>query len=387
MFSYSTEEAGAVQLTTIWDARSGLLTYLFADVPGVGDCWKDVIMMIQLGTLFRRWKSVWYRTLMFSCCSFLLLLISDIRHVSAEEVPDGARPPVVESYERRLGPFTLNDKEFTVLLKVRKYQGAPDGFDETTELLSIVDGKGETHYQKAFSVELGELGFAETVMINAYALKNSDTKIFLMESGELIEDVMKGGLNKGLILYYGFLPTAPLSGVSCQVFALKEDVLTPLFAPLTVYGTVHDLPKGSTENALRLLEGDTVEFGAWTGWFEVIVPIRVLAGLKVVPLHHHLTYGYDAFDVRVERSPSEEDTYVRLFESPVDSSIPRHVVIKKDTKVEFIFAYTRVSIESGADECGISLDTPPWLKVLIDGKEGFIRDEEDLLALGIHPAG
>jgi hypothetical protein len=91
--------------------------------------------------------------------------------------------------------------------------------------------------------------------------------------------------------------------------------------------------------------------------------------------------------VIVERRHSEEETFVRLFGHPEVSSIPRHVIIKKDTKVEFLWAYAKVSIgSSGADE--ISIDEMPWLKVRIDGKEGFVRDAEELLAsLGIHPAG
>jgi hypothetical protein len=106
-----------------------------------------------------------------------------------------------------------------------------------------------------------------------------------------------------------------------------------------------------------------------------------------MPLHHHLTYRYDAFDVRVERRPYEEETFVRLFEFPDSSSIPRHVVVKKDTKVEFLWTYANVSIKSGSAESVMSIESLPWLKVRIDGKEGYVRDEKDLLALGIMPAG
>jgi hypothetical protein len=45
------------------------------------------------------------------------------------------------------------------------------------------------------------------------------------------------------------------------------------------------------------------------------------------------------------------------------------------------------SIESGGGECVISIDEMPLLKVRIDGKEGFVRDAEDFLALGIYPVG
>ena len=63
------------------------------------------------------------------------------------------------------------------------------------------------------------------------------------------------------------------------------------------------------------------------------------------------------------------------------------MIIKKDTKVEFLWAYARVSIGSGGTECVISIEEMPWLKVRIEGKEGFVRDAEDLSALDIHPAG
>jgi hypothetical protein len=344
-------------------------------------------MIIQPNTLFRTFKSVFYWILVVSSFSLLFLVVLDVDNASTEDLDSRAHTAAIESYERRMGPFRLNDKEFTVLLNLKKYQGAAAGFDETAESLSIADKEGQVHYQKSFNVELGELGFAETVGICAYALESCDTKYFRNDLGRLIEDVRKGCVNKGLILYYGILPSAPSSGVSCQVFALKEERLTPLSAPLTVYGTIYELPHGTNENVLKLFDGNTMKFGVWTGWFEVIVPVKVLNGLRVVPLHHHLTYGYDAFEVRVERRRFEEETFVRLFEYPADSSIPRHVIIKKDTKVEFLLAYARVSIKSGDTENDISIDTPPWLKVRIDGREGFVRDAEDLLALGMSPAG
>jgi hypothetical protein len=83
----------------------------------------------------------------------------------------------------------------------------------------------------------------------------------------------------------------------------------------------------------------------------------------------------------------KKKTFVRFFNHPEVSSIPRHVIIKKDTKIGFLLAYARVSIRSSSAGTTISVDEMPWLKVRIDGKEGFVRDAEDLLALGIQPAG
>jgi len=342
-------------------------------------------MTIILNKLFVILRLVLNRPLLVWPCLFLIVL--NAQDASTKDLGRKINADKIKSNESRMGPFKLNNREFTVMLKLMKYQGAPKWFDETVESFSIVDKEGKVHYQKSFNIVSGNGGFAESIGICAYALESCDRKFFRYESGSLKEDVFKGCVSKGLILDYSVTPSAPSSGVLCQVFALKGEHLVPLFSPLTVYGQIYELPQGSNPNARRLFDGNTMRFGVWTGWFEVIVPVKVLDRLRVVPLHHHLTFGYDAFDVKVERRPSEEETFVRFFNHPEVASIPRHVIIKKDTKVEFLWAYARVSIGSGGAESVISIDEMPWLKVRIDGKEGFVRDAEDLLALGIHPAG
>ncbi len=342
-------------------------------------------MAIILNKLFVILRFVSNRTLVVWPCLFLIVLSA--QDAPTKDLDRKICTGKIESHERRMGPFKINEREFTVIFKLVKYQGASKGFDETVESFSIVDKEGDVHYQKSFDVEYGNGRFAESVGICAYALDSMGKKGFLYESGRLKEFISKEQAGVGLILYYGVTPSAPSSGVSCQVFTLKKEHLTPLFPPLTVYGQIYELPHGSNPNALMLFDGNTMKFGVWTGWFEVIVPVKVLDRLSIAPLHYNSTFGYNAFDVIVERRHSEEETFVRFFNDPGISSIPRHVIIKKDTEVEFLWAYARVSIESGGAECVISIDEMPWLKVRIDGKEGFVRNAEDLLALGIHPAG
>jgi hypothetical protein len=342
-------------------------------------------MAVLLNKLSMMLRSVLYWTLFLCFC--LSLIVLDFQATPAGDLEKGIHTDQIISNERRIGPFKLNEKEFTVILNLMKYQGASNSFDETVESFSIVDRKGEVHYQKLFDVASGNGGFAESIGIWAYALENCDRKVFHYESGRLKESTSKGQGGVGLIIYYGVTPSAPCSGVSCQVFALKEERLVPLFSPLTVYGEIYELSHGSNQNARVLFDGDTMRFGVWTGWFTVIVEVKVFDRLKVEPLHHNLTFNYDAFDVKVKRRASEKETFVRLFDYPETSSIPRHVIIKKDTKVEFLWAYTRASIQSGSTESSISTDAMPWLMVRIDDNEGFVRDAEDLLALGIHPAG
>ncbi|MDY6855719.1 MAG: hypothetical protein SWO11_13630 [Thermodesulfobacteriota bacterium] len=330
-------------------------------------------------------RSVIYWTLFL--CSFLSFIVLGFQDIQAGDIEEGIHTGQIIRNERRIGPFKLNGREFTLILKLMKCQGASNSFDETAESFSIVDTKGELHYEKSFDIEYGNGGFTESISIWAYALEGSDRKVFHYESGKLKEDLLKGGRIEGLILYYSVVPSAPLSGISCQVFALKEQCLVPLFTPLTVYGQIYELPHGSNPDARILFDEDTMSFGVWTGWFEVVVPVKVFDGLKVEPLHHNLTFGYDAFDVKVRRRASKKETFVRLFDSPKRSSIPRNVIIKKDTKVEFLWAYARASIQSGGTESSISTDEMPWLRVRIDKNEGFVKDAQDLMALGVQPAG
>ena len=322
--------------------------------------------------------------MIWSCLCFILLYSENVLPADIHTKINTAK---IKRHEERIGPLTLKEKEFTVILKLLRYQGASTGFDATVESFSIVDNSGTIHHQQSFHVIYGNGGFAESISISAYALDTYGKKVFIDESGMLKQAVAKRQEGEGLILYSSIVPSAPLAGVSCQVFVLRKARLVSLFPPLTVYGRMYELPQGSHPNSRRLFEDNTLRFGVWTGWFEVIVPVRVFDQLRVVPIHYHSTFAYNAFDVRVERKHFEEETFVRLFEKPDISSIPKHVIIKKDTKVAFLWTYANVSIERGEAESRIFTDTLPWLKVQIDGKQGFVRDAEDLLALGIQPAG
>jgi len=318
-------------------------------------------------------------------CLFLIALFA--QDAIAKDLDNKTYTDKIKRHESRMRPFNIGDREFTIILNLMKFQGASEDFDETVESFLIVGKKGEVHYQKLFKVEFSDKGFTESIGISAYVLEGNGQKGFVYESGTLKENNSKRYEVVGLILYFSVVPSAPSSGVSCQVFTLKGEHLVPLFSPLTVYGKIYDLPQGSHPNSLRLLDRNTMKFGVWTGWFEVIIPLQVLDSLRVVPLHYDLTFNYNAFDVVVVRRQPEEETFVRFFNQPEVSSIPRHVIIKEDTKIEFLWAYARVSVGVGDTESAISVNEMPWLKVRIDGNEGFVRDAEDLLALGIHPAG
>jgi hypothetical protein len=308
----------------------------------------------------------------------LSLMLFSLGHVNLRRSSFPAAGRRIESgqvsrAERRLGPFEIGKTKFTIILQVQKIEGAPDGFEETVESLTILDDRAGEHFRKSFEVQVAGRMFRETVGLSAFALESSGGKPLRAEAD-------------GLLLYYGYIPSAPSSGQSCQVFRLVDGRLTPTSPPLTVYGRIHDLEEGSRPEAKKLAQGETMVFGVWTGWFEVLVPVRVLDGLRVIPLHRDLTFGLDVFSVAVERLPQDQETFVRLFRSPEDTA-PAHVIVRKTSKVEFLQAYTRVGFDTEGGEVAVSAGEMPWLKVRIDGQEGFVKDEEDLAALGLQPAG
>jgi hypothetical protein len=330
-------------------------------------------------------KSALNRSLVLLPCLFLIAL--NAQYASAIDLDEDLAAGKIQRNERLLGPFQIEGKDFTAVIKELKFPGASTGWEETVESFSIVDQDGRVHFEKSFPLEYDDTGFRESWDIGGTALDGRGPKGFRKESGVLIELPPMDRPGAGLVLYYGFIPSAPGSGWSCQVFAMRGNDLAYLYPPLSVYGRIYQMEPGTSPNSRRLFENDTMRFGVHTGWFEVVVPLRVFDGLRVVPLHYSAPHDYYACDVVVERIPLEEDTFVRFFPEPGASSIPRHVIMRKDTKVEFIYAYTRVSIESGGDECSISVDDMPWLKVRIDGEEGFVREAEDLLALGLLQSG
>ena len=81
-------------------------------------------------------------------------------------------------------------------------------------------------------------------------------------------------------------------------------------------------------------------------------------------------------------------TFVRLFAEAHEAfGIPAHVVVKKDSKVEILATEAQVVWTEGADAVDITVADDPWLKVRIDGKEGWVHTQEDFQAIGLPQTG
>jgi hypothetical protein len=112
------------------------------------------------------------------------------------------------------------------------------------------------------------------------------------------------------------------------------------------------------------------------------------------------------YRVLPERQLSNSDiTFVRLWPSPDEKSgSPEKTVVKKDSKVDLLTALVATHWDEGnpaglpasskgpmhdAGGFGVAVGSDGttgrdlWLKVRIDGKEGWIHSEEDFRALGL----
>ena len=91
----------------------------------------------------------------------------------------------------------------------------------------------------------------------------------------------------------------------------------------------------------------------------------------------------------IERAPGERDlTFVRLFaESSESAGLAEHVVVRRDSKVEFLAAKVRVKRQDAAEVTSLDVDEDLWLKVKIDGDTGWIHTAEDFSALGLQRSG
>ena len=333
-------------------------------------------------------RFLWKGTSLVGWCVVQLWMITvPVSSVWAQGAPASGRPGQqslaqaenLEDFDRQLGPFDLEGQRFTVVLRKKRVPGgtAPDT-QETLARLEIRDANGTVHYKGSFPYQVSGNQFIETTDATAEALE--------------------GTQGAGLLVTYGVLPSTPLGGESWQVFGLFDRRLVPFSKPIVAEGQlVNDSPgvSGVRTSKEPNFKPDILRLRVWTGNFFVIVPLRVdwlLARMNLAWRCSTLTpkgprpiceYGVEA-----SRIPSQVDpTFVRLFPEPSEGFIPAHVIVKKDSTVEILATEAEVVWSEYPDFVDIAIAEDAWLKVRIDGREGWIHTQEDFQAIGLPQAG
>ena len=311
----------------------------------------------------------------------VLLLIALAPAGSARAAPATGDPPL-QDVEQRLGPFQIGGRDFVVVLHLKRFISARTDPPPETALaaLDIRDASGAIVYRETFSYVVEGGAFSDSCGASA--------------------QLLTGGFTTGLLIGVGCSPSAPDSGEVWELFGLINGRLTRFGKPFTTTGEflrVIPHPPRKVGTATLFLP-DVLQFRVWTGNFHVTVPVRVdwMQGRLGPGLRCFEQTGQGLREagcevpVEAERAPAGDDlTFVRLFaEASEVMGLPRHVVIRKDSKVEILAAKIKLAwdeshevIVFGAD------DQDPWLKVRIDGKEGWIHTQEDFTAAGVPQAG
>jgi len=309
--------------------------------------------------------------------------------------------PATESLGR---PFSIAGRDYTVELQTSA---------RSAVAMEIRDAAGAVQYRRTFpSLEPSE-EFQDWWSVSAWLLTGTNGT----------------GL---LVKYDGFSePSAPEEEITSwfQVFGVLDGKLIPFGAPLElqggvldeyvsgppeVHGLLDDSASGRTYKAARPLgaQADIVEFKAWTGHCRLIFPVRVdwvqgklSPAQECVKTAGQLGPGCQ-YKVLPEDRRKDGITYVRLWPNPDEKSgQPMKTVVKEDSKVDLLTALVATHWLEGPpnsawpwtfqlDDAGSFGVTPGgvgdthasndlWLKVRIDGKEGWIHGEEDFYALGL----
>ena len=270
----------------------------------------------------------------------------------------------VETEERLVGPFAVGESSFQVNLSIAKL-----GRAETISNVQVKDADGALSFERKLPYQIEDGRFGETTSVEA--------------------ELLRGKGSSGLLLTYAVLPSTPLGGRSWQVLGVVKGKLVPFSPPLMLEGELLGQSPGAAMNTSwdEALRVDLLNFRIWTGNFFAIVPLEVNWDLGYVRPAYRWVEKCRML-VEAHRQPAESEASIRIFqESDEKTGTPIQVVVKKDSAVELLWAEGHIVWEESEDRVHLSALEDIWLKVRVDGKEGYIHTTEDFEAIGLPEAG
>ncbi|MFB3777413.1 MAG: hypothetical protein ACE141_07365 [Bryobacteraceae bacterium] len=242
------------------------------------------------------------------------------------------------SEERSVGPFALGDRSFQATV--------------SAESIRIADGEGTVHFER-------KLPDGTTADVAPLTGKNG--------AGLLVTYETKGAVP----------PTR-----SWEVLGVLDGKLTSFGLPILPDGGLQSGAPGWDAD----LRVDVLNFRVSAGNFFVIVPVEINWESGRVQLAYILVKKC-RMAVEAARKPVEGATTVRLFPgTDEEAGEPASVQVRKDSVVEMLGSEGRVMWEEFDDRIALSVAEDVWLKVRIDGKEGYLHSPEDFEAIGLPEA-
>jgi predicted small secreted protein len=304
---------------------------------------------------------------------------------SAAPKSDASPPKVVVS--DRSQTLVVAQQTFRLLTHVQSIEGTSD---ETVEWWELRDAKEHVVYRESYQVTFENGTFENTVWIGA----NS----FTTPQGS------------GILIHGVDLPSAPDSGGWVQVFGFRygrdkyaadESLFGRFGPPILINGEFLDIGTNSFRSTPTSFRGattavmnDVLRFRVWTGNFNILYPVLInwITG-KLQPAWHCIETTSKgqvercSYPITVEAHRDNQPTFVRLFPEADDGYTPKHVMVQPQSKIEYLEARTPVAWNEDAKAVAFGVSGDVWIRVRIDGLEGWIHTEEDFEAVGLPQAG
>jgi hypothetical protein len=280
---------------------------------------------------------------------------------SARQEEDRPSPSPTH-YIRKLGPYAIDGKNFTVKLSVICYKDTKhtgectEDDEETVKSLKIEDEAGKTRFEKSFPVAFAHQ--AERHVVEVMRLEGQD--------------------HQALEVRYEKLPSHSNTGETMQLFGVRDGMLQAFNRePLDFNGELGELPAGTSKDSRRLLARDLLPIYLVTNYFYILEPVRVdWNDFALKPQES------GEFEVAQEspysRKPDiEGEGYIHLYASPDQKSAAVGMSVSPRSHVQVLSALFAANPEENSS----ANDT--WLKISIDGKPGWILGLADYTAIGV----
>ncbi|HKW24275.1 MAG TPA: hypothetical protein VJN48_00745 [Terriglobales bacterium] len=301
--------------------------------------------------------------------------------------PVSPPPPKIVTFDRTLGPFPVQNQSFTFVEHVQSIDRQPHDpdSDETVEWWELRDGTGKAVYHQQLGVDLQGGSFSDTESVGARLLKTK--------------------LGQGILVDGSSLPSAPEYSGWFQVFGLFNGKLVSFGPPMSTDGEFLGEAEDSFQPSVmfrgqqpQTVTRDVLNFRVWTGNFSIIYPVLIdWMQAKVRPAwtcYRTTAKGMVAtctYKVQIDSATrtTKDLTFVRMYAEPEEGFHVTHVVVKPDSKIEFLEGQMRVDWSETKDNIsiGVGNDSDVWVHVRIDGQEGWIHTQEDFEAIGLPQSG
>ncbi len=317
---------------------------------------------------------------------------------SSASSPTAPEDPSLTDLVSREGPFPLGSQQYTVLLHdkaILENTPRPASASDSTATvwrLEILDAQKNFVYQETFPYAVDQGRFTRTLSASSSLLRGTGGVALLIRFLERSDPSQSTESS-----------SAAFAKESWQVFGLVNGHLAP-FGSVLPLGQGTDITVGGALAAVTITNGielmpmastaEVLAFRVWTGHFYALVPVRFDwphgkwgEGEQCYATNNG-TLTERGCLMRLEaipqsRPPDADPLYINLFEAP-DSNTHNslNIGINPDSHPEFLDMMAIVQWQSQGQRVECTFRNL-WLRIRINGKEGWVQGQQSLAALGL----